>query len=584
MEYLLKAAAITALFYLCYTLFLKRDTFFESNRWFLLIGLLATICLPLIIIPIYIEQTTTTVTGQSINIAASSLGSTTESSFNYTKLIIWIYGLGTTLFFAKLLLEFSSLFILLRSNISKKVGPYTFIETQKAISPFSFFNYIVYNPNQFNAEELELIIKHEKVHVDQKHSVDILLVQLVTVIFWFNPFIWLYKKDLQQNLEFIADYNAQRKSLCERSYQELLLKTSITNHQLVLANNFYNSLIKKRIVMLHKSKSNKLNLLKFLLVLPLVALFLMSFNTKNVYLDANPTLKSETTFGDIEMVMITKDFTDSDFEKVKKEFANKGITLKFKGIKRNSNGEIIAIKIEAKSKKSNASYNINADEGIKPIKITFDEDSDAISIGNVGEHHFGGHNSMYFTSKDGEHKIVKSGQGSNVYVFSEGEHEEHEEHEEREEHEEHDVEIIVKGKDGKKHKNKRVIVKDSNVFHLDSDDGETEKVYIVKESKDGKKVKEEIIVKGHSNVEWHSDDESDHEVNVFKTKGGNVMYYSGDGNEKPLVYINGKASTFEEMQKLGTSIKYMEVLKGDKAIKKYGKKAKDGVLLITTKK
>ena len=196
----------------------------------------------------------------------------TETAFNYTTLMLWVYSLGVVLFFAKLMIEFSSLFVLLKNHTSKKVGSYTYIETQEAILPFSFFNYIVYNPSQFNAQELELIIKHEKVHADQKHSIDILLVQLASVIFWFNPFIWLYKKDLQQNLEFIADDNAQRKSYCERSYQELLLKTSVTNHQLVLANNFYNSLIKKRIVMLHKSKSNKLNLLKFLLVLPLLGL------------------------------------------------------------------------------------------------------------------------------------------------------------------------------------------------------------------------------------------------------------------------------------------------------------------------
>ena len=71
MEYLLKATAITALFYLCYVLFLKQDTFFESNRWFLLSGLFAMVCLPWVIIPVYVEQATPIVTGQAIHVLAS---------------------------------------------------------------------------------------------------------------------------------------------------------------------------------------------------------------------------------------------------------------------------------------------------------------------------------------------------------------------------------------------------------------------------------------------------------------------------------------------------------------------------------
>ena len=145
--------------------------------------------------------------------------------------------------------------------------------------PFSFFKYIVFNKTQFNDTELTHIINHEKVHAKQYHSLDIILVQLASALFWFNPFIWLYKKEIQQNLEFIADKEAQNISKCEKSYQTLLLKSSVPNYQLVLANNFYNSLIKKRIVMLHKSKSNNLKMWKYALVLPVLAVFLMSANT-----------------------------------------------------------------------------------------------------------------------------------------------------------------------------------------------------------------------------------------------------------------------------------------------------------------
>src|SRR5690606_37026592 len=121
------------------------------------------------------------------------------------------------------------------------------------------------------------IITHEKTHANQYHSIDILLTQLSCIVLWFNPFIWFYNKDLKQNLEFIADKTTLKQNHCKKSYQYTLLKTSIPSHQMALSNNFYNSLIKKRIVMLHKSKSKKINQLKYALVIPVVALFLMGF-------------------------------------------------------------------------------------------------------------------------------------------------------------------------------------------------------------------------------------------------------------------------------------------------------------------
>jgi beta-lactamase regulating signal transducer with metallopeptidase domain len=156
----------------------------------------------------------------------------------------------------------------------------------------------------FTKKELEQIITHEKVHVDQHHSIDILLTQLTCITLWFNPFIWLYNKNLKQNLEFIADKNAQSKVTCKKSYQTTLLKTSMPSHQIVLSNHFYNSLIKKRIVMLHKSKSKKINLIKYAFIIPLLAIFLMSFNTKEVYIkkealqvnpEENTVVKQEST-------------------------------------------------------------------------------------------------------------------------------------------------------------------------------------------------------------------------------------------------------------------------------------------------
>ena len=107
------------------------------------------------------------------------------------------------------------------------------------MSPFSFFNWIVYNPAQFSSIELEQIITHEKVHANQKHSLDILLTHISTIVLWFNPFIWFFSNVLKQNLEFIADKETPKQTSSKKSYQYTLLKTSMPSHQLALSNSFY---------------------------------------------------------------------------------------------------------------------------------------------------------------------------------------------------------------------------------------------------------------------------------------------------------------------------------------------------------
>jgi len=327
MEYLLKASAVVTLFYLCYKLFLQRETFFESNRWFLLTGLVIAFTMPFIVIPIYVSPEPAYL--QNIMITGSTIPVGTiinsEKPFDALQLIIGLYSIGTLFFLGRFIWQFGSLGFILLNNDRKKNGRYTYIKTINTTSPFSFFKWIVYNPKQFSETELKQILTHEKIHAGQFHSIDIILTQLASIVFWFNPFIWLYKKELQQNLEFIADQNTQEQFNCKKSYQHLLLKTSVPNYEMALTNNFYNSLIKKRIVMLHKNRSQSKNQWKYALVIPVLALFLMSFNTKEIirydeaYNSNNALSESSVETGDVEMVMITKDFTDADFKKLKKQ-------------------------------------------------------------------------------------------------------------------------------------------------------------------------------------------------------------------------------------------------------------------------
>ena len=646
MEYLLKASAVTALFYLLYKLFLQRETFFQTNRLYLLIGLVTAICLPLIVIPIYVEYTP--IVSESIiptTTIIDSQESTNVINFDIWEVLFTIYGLGVALFFGKLLIELTSLKFLFNKHNYYKSDSYTFIETDNNIPPFSFFNWIVFNPKKYSKEELQHILNHEKIHAKEYHSIDIMITQLACILLWFNPFIWLYKKEIQQNLEFIADNKAQNFADCEKSYQLILLKSSVAKHKFLITNNFYNSQIKKRIIMLHKSKSSKVNAWKYALTLPVLALFLMSFNTKQIFIEAeipedlssipqteasvqlnsfyttvdsynnnddSKTKKETATVknrknetdkvtvqahatpnktkakGDVSITVIDKNTTDGELDKIQDRLKKEGLTVKFKSVKRNSKGEITAIKITAKSENSNASYNVNSDEAIDPIKIIYDESNNSISIGNGHAKH-GKNTYVYENHQGSKYKIHKSGSGSNVFVISDDDHEEHEGND-------HETKIIVRsnGKKGKvktikRSKNVEVISGDDDTVEIIVDEeGDNEKEVIIV---NGKRINTEegednIIIKGKSKKVWISDDDGNEDIIMLQNAhdDGNVFISTNNGKD-PLYIIDGKEVSKEKLVKTNPkNIESVTVLKDKNAIEKYGKKGKDGVIIIKTKK
>jgi len=632
MEYLLKASAVIFIFYACYKLFLQGETFFKTNRWFLLFGILASILIPFIVIPIYVEYVPV-IRQFFVTSEAIATQPNVEDPFNWMQLLYFVYSMGLIFILVKLGIEFFSLWLLLKKNNTYKNGAYTYIETNQDVPPFTFFKHIVYNKDQFSKTELDHILNHEKVHAKQYHSLDVILVQIMSAIFWFNPFIWLYRKELQQNLEFIADSEAQTVSNCGKSYQTLLLKASLPNYKLALANNFYNSLIKKRIVMLHKSKSSKLNVWKYAVVLPILAVFLMSANTKTIYVEKVSATKAETTFsdpsveneldkvlnstenkapsakaidnvktteanttnrntsktknsnnsnpaaigiGDHEMTIITKDFTDADLDKVKKELQEKGITVRFKGVKRNSDNEITAIKIDVSSKKSSANYHTENEKAILPIKIGYDSEGGSLSIGNSGRRH-SADNAYTVVGTGGKYKIHTAGSADNTFVIAGDDDSDH-------------VEKIVIRNSGKAH---TVHPGEKAVWVTKGDKGDVIKIdekYVIVGDSDTDTLKLQKM-KGHT-VWVGSDDDygvwvdkkSDDHVFEFSKGGDKTFFISTDGEKTPLFILDGKEISKEEMDQLDSdSIEKIEVLKGESATEKYGDKGKDGVILITSK-
>ncbi len=155
-------------------------------------------------------------------------------------------------------------------------GPVKVYQVNKPVIPFSFGNAIFLNQHLHDEEELKEIIRHEFIHVKQRHTIDIIWSEAICILNWYNPFSWLLRKAIRQNLEFIADQQVLKTGLDRRQYQYLLLKV-IGVPTYSIASNFNFKSLKKRIAMMNKVSSARVHLVRFLLLLPLVAVILLAF-------------------------------------------------------------------------------------------------------------------------------------------------------------------------------------------------------------------------------------------------------------------------------------------------------------------
>lgn len=383
-EYLLKSSGLVIILVVFYLVFLKNETFFSSIRIYFLTGLLFSILIPLIEIPVYIERATKNLSTLNFNVFDNETIQV-NNSFDWFQLIISIYFIGMLIFSLKFMFQLISLKIFILNHQKIKQNNFIYIETKKNISPFSFFNSIIYNKENFSSEELAQIINHEKVHVKQWHSFDTLLVHLLVILLWFNPFTWHLKKLIEQNLEFIADKYALEKSMNKRLYKLTLLKVVSTNFNISITNNFYNSLLKKRILMLQKNPSNNKKQWKYIVLIPILIAFISTFNTK---IKAQEKSSWEINIAVIDLI-IDKNSTNENLAAETKTFKEEFNTeLTFKDIIRNSENEITAIKITAKNKTNSTVFARQSNKPIQPIIISYNKQTDEISIGTVKEAEF----------------------------------------------------------------------------------------------------------------------------------------------------------------------------------------------------
>jgi hypothetical protein len=363
--YLSKASGLIALFYLSYYFLLRKETFFNNNRWYLLSGLITSAVLPLLNFTktVWVQATVNTAKFNWSNVQVTS--AIEDKTFEIDWLYVFgvLYFIGVLVFLGKFAAELFSLNRLLKNKTIQHHEDFMFIDLKENLSPFSYFKHIVYNSDLYTDFELHNIIEHEKIHCSQYHTVDVLISKVFCALFWFNPLMWLYKKEIIQNLEYIADNEAIKTVVDKKSYQFTLLKITTHDNCVALTNHFYQSLIKKRIVMLNKNQSNRKNSWKYAFVLPLLVAFVFLFQVKVV---AQEKESIETKF-EITGVEITENTTDKELIEYTELFKTiNSIDVKFKEIKRNKENKIEEIAIYTDNKKG--SLNNKIVKGNKPIK------------------------------------------------------------------------------------------------------------------------------------------------------------------------------------------------------------------------
>lgn len=380
--YFLKANGLIILFYLMYVLFLRKETFFTSNRWYLIGGLVLSLILPLITFTktIWVEPTPIPVIYEEIISANNNAIEVPiqETTLDWTLILITAYAVISILLLMKITFELASFFKRIRENQKQKETNFVLIHSDTTENPFSFFHYIVINPNRFSKEEFQHILTHESIHVKQKHSIDVLLSKLFCAFFWANPIVWLYRKAILQNLEFIADSETFQQIENKYEYQRTLLKVVTHQHDLSITNQFYQSLIKKRIVMLHTNQSHKRNAWKYGIILPLLVGFMLLFQIETVA-QVKESKIEETNYAVTSNYssILTKNSTDKELAELEKTFSNEKHKLKISNVKRNKKGEIIEIKLTFDTGKTyNQILERKSSEPIDAIKIFINSDKD----------------------------------------------------------------------------------------------------------------------------------------------------------------------------------------------------------------
>lgn len=261
MVYLLQVSTSMGLFYGFYYLMLSRLTFFTINRWYLVATLILSFAIPLLTITVRPDSAPIVKQAVYVNQLQTFQAPLTYSSQQDVEPVInWLgvlkigYLLAVIALFIRLIVMLAVFFSNIKSKRSTKIGNVHILHGDKKLNNGSFLNFIFLNDDELSPDEIQQIIEHEMLHVKLLHSVDRILVKIAQIVLWFNPFVYLYARAIEENHEFEVDHEIGLSS-DKSKYADMLLHLSVAR-QGMLYNSFSMVPLKKRIAMLFTKPTN----------------------------------------------------------------------------------------------------------------------------------------------------------------------------------------------------------------------------------------------------------------------------------------------------------------------------------------
>ena len=292
--FLIKVNIALVLFCLGYYLVLRKLTFYTLNRAYLVTAIIFSSVYPFIDLTVFAQRHQEIVAPvQNVVVIwqAPAQNLVKQAAYwNWLEVLFWT---GATVFAARLLFQLASLYMIYHRSTEGRINGKNVRVVKGDISPFSFWKSIYVNPEKLSSTDLHNVLAHEQVHVDEWHTLDVLLTEISVIFYWFNPGIWMMKRAVRENIEFITDRKILQKGLDSKAYQYSLLNITFNQPAPAITSNFNFSTLKKRITMMNAKRSSNLNLTRYAFLVPVVVVCLFTFSlSKAEVVKNNPVYKT----------------------------------------------------------------------------------------------------------------------------------------------------------------------------------------------------------------------------------------------------------------------------------------------------
>lgn len=300
--YILKSLIALGLFALAYKLIFQQEVNFKARRFYLLNAIMLAFILPLFtynfkFLDSFQSNTLGSFVLDEITVYNNGFTSIQESTrIPFSEIIFYIYIAVAGILALKMIYQLFIIILKTKRYRGNHIDKLLIYRLPFDNVSFSFFNFIFIGKTPGNGD-LDKILAHEKIHARQFHTLDVMIMEILTIIFWFNPLVWWYRNEIKNVHEYLADAGALNEGIHIKSYQITLLEHLIGSASLSITNNFNYSLIKNRIAMMNKAKNGRKNNWKIFLLLPVSILLIIGFAcTEKDEMDENESLNNPETF------------------------------------------------------------------------------------------------------------------------------------------------------------------------------------------------------------------------------------------------------------------------------------------------